>query len=337
MRKTALKALGKTIVSGIIAFTILTLFCCFYENMPVRVPNEDGSTDYKWGANLFYSRATEGFAWGKTNNEGFMNMFDYDDNMKIDILIMGSSHMEAYQVDMSQSTASQLNTLLENETVYNIGISEHTFLTCVNNLRAAINKYHPKEYVIIETSRIVFSDEEIALAINEEFAELPSYFGGIIGLLQKNPYLRLIDHQRRTYKNLRERDVERANSPEAFVESDTTVNEKLLADLFQKMGVLAEEHGIKVIIVYLPSINISSDGAINVIADQGAISKFKRPCFDNGILFLDMSNRFEEEYKNAHTLPYGFFNTPIGSGHLNQYGHAMIADELYNLILEEDR
>lgn len=305
--------------------------------MPVRVPNEDGSTDYKWGANLFYSRATEGFAWGKTNNEGFMNMFDYDDNMKIDILIMGSSHMEAYQVDMSQSTASQLNTLLENETVYNIGISEHTFLTCVNNLRAAINKYHPKEYVIIETSRIVFSDEEIALAINEEFAELPSYFGGIIGLLQKNPYLRLIDHQRRTYKNLRERDVEQANSPEAFVESDSTVNKNLLSDLFQKMSLLAEEHSVKVIIAFHPSISIASDGAINVIDDQNAISKFKQSCDDSGILFLDMSNRFNEEYKNAYVLPYGFSNTPIASGHLNKYGHAMMADELYKLISGDEQ
>lgn len=334
MIKTGLKALGKIVVSGIIAFVILTLFCFFYYNIPAHNANRDGSTDYKWEANAFYSRGTEGFAWGKTNNEGFTNMFDYDDGMKIDILIMGSSHMEAYQVDMGQSTASKLNALLENETVYNIGVSAHNFLTCAGNLRAALNKYRPTKYVVIETASVSFSDKAITRAINEKTAELPSNDGGITGMLQKNPYLRLIYRQIKDYKNLQ---AEEAESPEATAGSDTAASESLLDGLLQKMSVWAEEYSTKIIIVYHPGINIASNGTIELIADQNAIALFQRSCENNGILFLDMSDRFKEEYNSSYILPYGFSNSPVGKGHLNKYGHAMIAEELHDLILEEEQ
>lgn len=328
MSKMKLKALGKVAVSGIIAFAILTGFCFFYCNTPVITgASKDEPTDYTLEANTFYSLGTEGFSWGKTNNEGFTNMFDYEDGMRIDVLIMGSSHMEAHQVDMSQSTAGRLNALLENETVYNIGVSSHSFVTCASNFRAALNKYQPTKYVVIETGKVSFTDEAIALAINEETAELYTMDQSvIIASLKKNPYLRLLYSQMKDYKTFR-----------AGVESDTAFSENLLADLLQKLRLLAEEYGAKVIIVYHPELNIAPDGALDIIADQNAVALFKKSCDDHEILFLDMSNRFKEEYESAYILPYGFCNSPVGTGHLNKYGHAMIADELYNLILEDEQ
>lgn len=326
------KALGKTAVAGIIAFVILTLFCFVYFNVPVHSANRDGSTDYKWEANVFYSRATEGFAWGKTNNEGFSNLFDYDGDRKIDVLIMGSSHMEAFQVGMEQSAASRLNALLEQETVYNIGVSGHDFLTCAGNLSAALKTYQPTKYVVIETGSVSFSEEALALAISGETPEIPSNEGGIIGLLQKNPYLRLLYHQMQNHANLQAEDIEEAEDPKAFAESDSAANEELLADLLHSMSVSAEEYGARLIIVYHPGISIASDGALDLLIDQNAIARFERLCGTDGILFLDLSNRFKVEYESSYILPYGFPNTPVGSGHLNQYGHAMMAEELYALI-----
>lgn len=337
MFKAAIKVLGKIIISGILALVILTSFCFFYYNIPVHSTNRDGSTDYKWETYAFYSHGTEGFAWGKTNNEGFYNLFDYDNDIKIDILMMGSSHMEAGNVVMDQSTASKLNALLESETVYNIGVSGHTFLICANNFRAALNKYQPTNYVVMETSSISFSDEAIALAIKEETPEIPSNDGGIIGLLQKNPYIRLVYHQIQNFIKLQAEDIEDAGDPEIFVKSDTVADENLYYDLFQKMSVLAEEYGAKVIIAYHPSTDISPDGAICLDTDPSALAQFKQSCDANGILFLDMSSRFKEEYESAYILPYGFSNTPVGSGHMNKYGHAMMADELYKLILEDEQ
>ncbi|MCM1091012.1 MAG: hypothetical protein NC092_08290 [Butyrivibrio sp.] len=338
MIKTGLKALGKIVVSGILAFIFLTLFCFFYYNIPAHIANRDGSTDYKWEANTFYSRGTEGFAWGKTNNDGFTNMFDYDDDMKIDVLIMGSSHMEAYQVDMSQSTASRLNAMLKNETVYNIGVASHTFLICESNLRAALDKYHPTKYVVIDTSSISFSDEALTRAINGETANLPSYDGGIVYLLQKNPFLRRIYSQIKVYSNLQAKNAEASDDTEASEDIVVTEdNKKLLAKVLQKISSLAEEYDTKVIIVYHPRAKIAYNGDMSFNVKENAVAQFKNSCDENGIIFLDMSNRFKEEYESSYTLSHGFSNTAIAKGHLNQYGHAMIADELYHLISEEEQ
>lgn len=189
--------LGKVALSGCLALAVLTGLCFFYYNIPMHYTSADGATDYKWLTNHFYSRGTEGFAWGKTNNEGYLNTFDYQPGMPVSVLVMGSSHMEAYQVAMEESTASRLNAALTGKTVYNIGTSGHTLMTCVGNLKAAVGKYLPQDYIIIETAASSFPNESLTLALNNRFPEHQSHEGGIIGLLQRVPYLRLL------YKQLR--------------------------------------------------------------------------------------------------------------------------------------
>ena len=40
------------------------------------------------------------------------------------------------------------------------------------------------------------------------------------------------------------------------------------------------------------------------------------------------------EYNQNYILPHGFINSSIGNGHLNKYGHKMLAEELYKIIEE---
>lgn len=102
----------KLFISIILTFLFLTIFCYFYYNIPSHEEVLDSSTDYKWEANKFYSRGTEGFAFGKTNNDGYINIEDYKEDTNVDILILGSSHMESYEVLLNETTTSQLNSLL---------------------------------------------------------------------------------------------------------------------------------------------------------------------------------------------------------------------------------
>lgn len=335
-RKNFLPVIGRTILSGAIAFLILTAFCYLYYNIPVHYENPSGSTDYKWEANAFYSRGTEGFAWGRTNNDGFTNMFDYDEDTRIDVLVMGSSHMEAHQVAQNESTASRLNALLTEDTVYNIGVSGHHLLNCAGNLDAAIKAYQPSKYVIIETDSVLFSDEELSRAIDGTTAEIPSHTGGIVGLLQKNPYLRLIYGQIDNFLRARgndDEDTEEAVLTSA-VSADKENNENLLNALLRKMSLSAGDRGVQIIIVYHPGTKVEADGSLRLTGGERVRFQFQELCETNGIIFMDMSARFAAEYAERYVLPYGFSNSSVGSGHLNKYGHAMIADELYKLIQE---
>lgn len=341
---------GKIILAGVIALAILTTFCMFYYNVPIRYTCEDGATDCKRKPNVFYSRGTEGFAYGKTNNEGYTNMFDYEDGDLIDILVMGSSNMEAYQVAMEESTASRLNAMLENDTVYNIGMDSHNFITCADNFQAAVSKYQPSKYVIIETVDVEFSAEDLVNAINGTVVEIPSYSGGVVGFLQKNQYLRLINAQIGKFMDGKKiidlGKLMQADKSEVFIKTNekgysqksakinaADGNIDLLNRLLQKINSEVKACGAKIIIVYHPHTQLDGDGKLLLMNhNPEAIEHFSELCECNGILFLDMSSRFLEEYANNYILPEGFINTYIGVGHMNKYGHAMMADELYKLI-----
>ncbi len=333
--KNLLINIGRFLLSGVIAFIVLTFFCYFYYNIPAHEEALDGVTDYKWESNVFYSRGTEGFAWGRTNNEGYINLMNYYDGMNINTLIMGSSQMEAYQVKLNQSTSSVLNSMLGNENVYNIGISSHTFLTCINNLENAIMKYKPTNYVVIETSNIKFDDDSLLNLLNETYPKIPSKYGKIVSLLQKNQYLRLVYKQLKEYGEQGNSNTELKIVDNIQVKNELPYNEDLLSQVFQKVNNILQNYDVKLIILYHPSISLDNEGKIVFSTDNNELNVFKKLCDENNIIFLDMSNRFRKEYVDNYILPYGFSNTTIGSGHLNKYGHKMIAEELYKIIKEE--
>ena len=97
-------------IAGMIAFALLCAFCFFWYNVPVHYENPTGATEYYWQEHKFYSKGTEGFALGKTNNEGFNNLKDYSEGEHINILLMGSSHMEGFNVAQDENTAAMILT-----------------------------------------------------------------------------------------------------------------------------------------------------------------------------------------------------------------------------------
>lgn len=334
MRRKFVTCVAKIVAAGLLAWLCLTLFCMWYYNIPVHAEDVSGATDYKWEENAFHSRATEGFSFGTTNNEGFNNLYDYEVGMEVDVLVMGSSHMEGFNVDMSETTASRLDVLMENDTVYNIGISGHTLPVCLDNLSSALEKYNPEKYLIIETDTIEFSDEILIKAINDNTEEKPSHTGGIIGLLQKNQYLRLAYKQLSSFidNNADNRDVTTDNAGAA---QDT----ELLIAFVDKIAATISDwqsEGGTLIIAYHPSVVISEDGTLQLNKNEQAVQEFAQLCEARGILFLDISDRILEEYAKDYTLPYGFSNSSVGKGHMNKYGHAMMAEELYKLMKEAE-
>lgn len=313
------------------AFLALTLFGYLYYNVPVHFTDKDGATDYVWEHDVIYNRATEGFGYGKTNNEGYMNLYDYEQGMPIEVLIMGSSHLEAQFIPAKDNASSILDEKLGTKNVYNISISGHSFKVCVNNLKAALQKYSPS-FVVIETGNLVFSDDYIDSILTGDVEEKGSYSEGMLGILQQNPFLRLMYTQIESIANKYD-DIEADESNTTV--SDVSINECLTDQLLKHIRTIADNYDTKIIILYHPDIVIESDGNMR-IGTKTISEGFDNLCRSNGILFVDMTYRFLSEYENAHIIPKGFFNTAIGSGHLNREGHRMIADELYKILKELD-
>jgi hypothetical protein len=326
----AVKNVPKIIIAGIIALFILSVFCLVYYNLPVHLTSKTGTTDYVWEKHAYYRKMTEGFGYGRMNNEGFNNLKDYT-AQPVDILLMGSSQMEASNVAQNKTTAALLNSKFnESKYVYNIGISGHSLPHIVTNLETAIQYYTPKEYVVIETMSIQFNTTSLEDIINSKIQRIPSYDSGIVFRLQKIPYLRLLYSQ---YKSLRGNNDDEIPEqvPDIF---DKEKYSELLTMVMQRLNQISINNNIKLIIFYHPHLVLNKDGSASTNTDTEYLELFKTACGSNGIYFINMTGAFTEEYKSNHVLPHGFANTAVGVGHLNKNGHRIIAAELFRQINE---
>ncbi len=132
------------ILSGGIALALLSAFCFLYNYTGVHIDNRDGGTDYKWESNHYYSTMTEGYSWIFYDKNGFNNLNDEDFNLHpVDILLMGSSHMDAYNIGKNENLGALLNIMLPNYRTYNIGMSGHEIYNCVQNLKKTVDYFNP--------------------------------------------------------------------------------------------------------------------------------------------------------------------------------------------------
>ncbi|MBO4918739.1 MAG: hypothetical protein J5365_01135 [Erysipelotrichaceae bacterium] len=293
----------------------------FYYNVPVHLDCEDGSTDYIWEKNKRYIQMNEGIGYGRTNNEGYMETDDYHGE-KADVLIMGSSHLQGLSIPQERNMSSLLQDLLK-ENVYSLAMAGHNLKVCVSNLNEALEKYRP-DVVVLETNNIAFTHREIKTVLNDEVPQTAAENEGIIGLLQRSPFLRLAYSQ---YQNFITE--ERESRTDKDYADESRINE-----LLQLIRQICETHDCKTVILYHPTLSLNDDGSLQVNTDERT-GIWSRLCKENGITYLDMSEKYIEEYEKNRILPYGFINTKIGNGHLNVEGHRMMAEELYRILKEE--
>lgn len=324
---------GKAIVGGIIAVAVLTCFCCFYWNTPLPYFNQQGRTEYLMSPDTFYIQGVEGFGWGKTNNEGFLESMDYQENMPVDILIMGGSQVEGFQVRQSETMTAVLDDLMPNKIIYNIGLTSHLFLISCGNLEAALDYYMPSDAVIVEVNEIDYSTEELLKCVKGDFPEIPkSDHGKLYKLMSRNRFLRLFKQQLTDYFELmEEKKVRFSRTADHAVTEDPRYVEAL-DNLFEKLANLCEQYETALILFYHPETQLDQDGSLLFDTDPDALRAFREGCERHGITFIDMTDSFTRLYEEEHRLPYGFANSQAGKGHFNAAGHRLVAEELYTAI-----
>ena len=322
----------KALAAGLAALLLLNIWCYFYYNVPVHYTNETGATEYKWESGKFYRKGTEGFAFGRTNNDGFTNLSDFEPGQEIEILLMGSSHMEGMNVAQEDNAAAVLNRLFEGEKyTYNIGTSGHTMEYCLSNLEAALDTYEPGEYVVIETRTLSFNTGELAALVGGELKPIESHTGGLIELLQKLPYLRLM------YTKYLSGDEEGEEVPETGGAGDAENRERLeqlLCSALETAGEQCREHGVRLILVYDPTIYADDEGRGYTDTLEEDMAAVMDCCESYGVIFVDLTESYLQGYEQQHKLPYGFYNTRPGRGHMNSWGHELFARAVFQTINE---
>jgi hypothetical protein len=337
-----LKKLTKIIAAGVVAFLFLNILCLFYYNMPGHISGKTGATDYIYPQYAYYSQMTEGFGYGRVNNEGYNNIDDYE-SQKIDILLMGSSHIEGMNVPQRETAASILNSLSKEKYAYNIGFSTHDFLRNLNNLKEASDYYVPQGYVVLEIQNTVFDIGELEAVAYSKMDRLPAFDHGLLSYLQRMPYLRLGYRQIKFFTGFHVVDMLNFLKNNSKPEEDTGVIDwdkasSLLDLIMKKTRMLCADKGIDFIIVYHPHLLIQRNGRVFADYPGEYVTKLRNACNNNNIHFIDMTDAFITEYDENYLLPHGFSNTAVGTGHLNKTGHRLIAGQILSLInkIEKD-
>ena len=323
----------KVVIAACLAFIILNLLTCIYRGGLPVIADETLSTPVKYVPNSYYSDMTEGITFGIYDENGYNNAFAVDG--EVDYLCLGSSQMEAKEVMPNQNSIYYLNEKLnskgEHEYAYNIGISGEHMTECINRLNHAINTYNPKKAVILETGSLDFPQSEIDEALGEtKPSKLLYSYDGIMGIVRKLPYVRLVYIQFSELLGNKSDDTD--NNSIASKEFDSLSYNNRITPLIKKA--VESANGLQIIIFYHPRIIIDEDGSVSTSGNEEMIKQFQKICSEYKVGFVDMSERFIREYEEDHTIPYGFANTSVGMGHLNRFGHKMIAEELYKQIQE---
>ncbi len=318
-----IRALVKLVAAGIVSLVLLSAFCIVFSFSGVHVANPSGATDYKWQSRQWKSTMTEGFSWIKMDGRGFNNP-DGVSAENPECLIMGSSHMEAVNVSSSENVAAQLRTLLPGMTVYNIGVSGHNIYTCAKNMKDAMSEYAPGKYVVVETDTVMLDSKTMTDVLENRFADIPSYDSGLLYYIQSYcPALKTI------YKNIG--DWRTAGKAAGSAEqSPFSVDKDVLERFLSKMK---EDCGDRqLIILYQPATRIDGDG--NFMESADGVKEFLDVCNRHGIVFVDMTADFRNLYQEQNILAHGFVNTAVGEGHLNRWGHRVIAEKLAEILGE---
>lgn len=320
----------KLILSGLLALSILNVIIYFYYSMPSHIGNQQKTTDYIWQPNSHWIKMTEGVAWGKMDELGFNNKLVYENP---EVLILGSSHMEATNVCQDSNTAAFLQKEFENSgltfKVYNRGVSGHHFLKCCKYLSKNTQSDSLK-YVIIETSKVDFSQKEIEDLLSGKIDFTTSHTKGILSFLQKLPFFRLlyfqIDH------GLLDLFVPKK---QIRINSTSQDNPDLIPALYEKLFSYIKENGNDkhIIIFYHPTGNPEIDGNLAFETNEYALSLFSKTAKEYGIDFVDLTAQTKQLWYKEHKTTHGFCTGTAFSGHLNKNGHKVAANAISDVIL----
>ena len=329
MKKQAVNWIMKALLAGMLAFALLCLGCAFYFNIPVHFTNPDGATEYKYESARFF-RGTEGYGYGRVNNDGFNNALDYMPGETIDVLLLGSSHTEGFCVPQSDTAAAVLNDLFGGEKyAYSIGMAGHTFLYCAKHLEQALETYAPEDWVVLELATLSYDPAAMDAACDGTLPDMPSHTGKLVTALQELPYLRLF--YTKYVKGANEAVAAAAGTAEPVSMEDF---EAALSRLLKRIGGISAAHGVKTMLVYTPTVLPDETGRAVTDERPGERELFARLCGENGLVFLDLTARNIAAVEEDGRLPFGFANTAPGTGHINSLGLRLYAEAVRARIEE---
>ncbi len=316
----------------LIAFVMINFLCFIYYKPSAWITRKDCVTD---GVRRPYSitvMGTEGYGITKLDANGFTN----DNKPLIEdgyVLVMGASHTQGKEVGNGKRYTDILNDYIIGKeskelAVYNVASDANYLPSLIKRFAAGIEEFPNASTVILEIGstnceeallqdsliQVHYNENETAEALFSNcdmFTKIKKYgkeYVPIYSLIQKN--MRTLNEEEKVITDVR---------------YDTEEYSELMNCA---MELIRSEYDGNIFFVYHPKVAICENGTLICNRDETA-QTFQEICEEHNMFFVDTGKAFIEHYAETYEVPYGFTNTTMGTGHLNETGHKILANVIY--------
>ncbi|MDC0603829.1 hypothetical protein OAO96_00890 [Amylibacter sp.] len=285
----------------------------------------------------FYKTVTK-----ETNNAGFYSSFNFIENKKPDIMVIGDSYVEAVQIETSDTLGEIIAAKENKKDIYQMGVSGVPMSQYIKMVEYAQKNYKPDHFIIV----IVGNDFDESLCeyriklgtwcFDENMKLTFNPFNGYTGLrsyARKSAFARYVFLQ----VGINWRDLMavlklKPQGMEAASEYAGNVKRLKSRDIFDKSVMVVDKFFEE-----LEKLNISD--AVTLVLDanrqdiynnQRSESYFKKmrdytiiKASENGVRLVDMRPIFLDDYKENQIK----FEFPT-DGHWNEHAHKLVAEAL---------
>lgn len=85
-------------------------------------------------------------------------------------------------------------------------------------------------------------------------------------------------------------------------------------------------------LIYIPDFNYATTPLQQTHRDQLTETYFREAAQAAGVPFYSLTQAFMRDFQETGKLPIGFQNSHLGQGHLNEYGHAIVAKAVAEIL-----
>jgi hypothetical protein len=276
------------------------------------------------------------------NNDSTINNLPY-------IIMHGDSYTEAYQLPRRRNFSSIVNRKFPDINVYNVGKAGNSLADYIHYADKINNEFE----VLFDFFQVKYTDftndsidtkhrAYLSIGANDNIhivTQEPQDIYGNIPCMISEKALFIYPVFRYTYKQFKlfkkKDSIQPSTDETEHTNKDGTLSErdKLLIDW--ELDQLKERYQGDFAFLYITSLpNIDNSGINYEESDyEQKVKKYLwEQCNYRGIDIIDTKEAYLKLYQETNKLPNGFHKSRIGAGHINKYGHAIIADLIIDYI-----
>lgn len=331
--KKFIKQAIQCIIAIVLAVCISNVFLGLYSRDTGWIDRDKASTTGIYLPNTSFLHGKEGRGYHVVDSRGYVN--DTDKLADNYIIAVGASHNQGEEVPRGKRYTDLLNSWsghTEDAYVYNVSQNAYFLPKVIKGFTALTTEFPNSSKIIIEVNATTFDIEDLQDALEQREYDETQTGQNILPTLSTVAKIKILAKRYLPLMNDVNAQIKAIKNPKSNDDNeiDLIEYEKALDD---GLALIRSIYSNEIIIMYHPKLEINDDG-MSIIKEQ-TTDTFKKVCEKNNITFINMEDTFIKEYKNDYSVPYGFSNTSIGAGHLNEKGHYLVAKELMPYITEE--